>query len=45
MLNFLKKMKIYFCCGSKCVINDTENIHIDQYKPKEQRDKYYKDDS
>jgi len=25
MLKFLKKIKIYFCCGSKCVLNDTDN--------------------
>lgn len=28
MFKFLKKIKIQFCCGSKCVINDTNNDGI-----------------
>lgn len=25
MFKFMKKIKITFCCGSKCVLNDTNN--------------------
>ena len=39
MFKFLKKLKIYFCCSSKCVLNDLD-IELNN-----DRIKYYKEES